>query len=72
MSPAFSGSCVIDTENVSGLKEGEHDPILIYYTAAGGKALRTMHLKHTQCLAYSTDGGKTFRKYAHNPIVPNF
>ena len=72
MGPVFSGNSVIDTGNVSGLKQGEDDPILIYYTAAGGKALRTMHLQHTQCLAYSTDGGKTFKKYEGNPIVPNF
>ena len=72
MGPAFSGNGVVDTDNISGLKDGEHAPILLYYTAAGGKALRSMHLKHTQCLMYSTDGAKTFRKYEHNPIVQNF
>jgi len=70
--PAFSGNGVIDANNVSGLQQGDIPPILIYYTAAGGKGRRTMHLKHTQCMAYSVDGGKSFQKYAGNPIVPNF
>lgn len=71
LGPAFSGTGLIDYKNVSGLKQGEFDPILIYYTAAGGKGIRTMHLKHTQCLVYSIDGGKSFHKYAGNPIVEN-
>ena len=72
LGPAFSGTGLEDVHNVSGLQQGEQPPLLIYYTAAGGKGIRTMHLKHTQCLAYSVDGGRTFRKYAGNPIVPNY
>ena len=72
LGPAFSGTGFVDVDNVSGLQQGEDAPILIYFTAAGGKGIRTMHLKHTQCLAYSLDGGKTFQKYAGNPIVPNY
>ena len=67
----FSGSAVIDRENRSGLKEGEEDVILLFYTAAGGSNLLSEGKKFTQCLAYSTDGGETFRKYADNPIVPH-
>lgn len=72
LGPAFSGTGFVDEENVSGLRQGEFAPILIYFTAAGGKGIRTMHLKHTQCLAYSLDGGKTFQKHPGNPIVPNY
>ena len=70
MGPAFSGSGVVDLENISGLGNGEHPPILLYYTAAGGQGRHTRHLKHTQCLAYSVDGGKSFKKYEKNPLIP--
>ena len=67
--PAFSGTGFVDRENASGFKSGEDDPILMYYTAAGGKGIRTMHLRHEQRLVYSVDGGKTFIPYEHNPVV---
>ncbi len=57
----YSGSAIIDSKNASGLKEGENDPILFFYTYnIPGR---------TQNLAYSTDGGKTFRLYEKNPIL---
>lgn len=59
----FSGSAVLDERNVSGLGSIEQPPILLFYTAAGKP--------FTQCLAYSDDGGKTFKKYARNPIIGN-
>lgn len=66
----FSGSGVVDARNVSGLKEGDHDPLLLFYTAAGGSSRLSEGRPFTQCLAYSTDGGRTFRKYAKNPLIP--
>ena len=68
--PAFSGSGLVDTENVSGLQRGEDPPILLYYTAAGGQARRTRGLQHVQCLAVSQDGGRSFHPYEHNPLIP--
>lgn len=68
--PVFSGSGLVDLENVSGLGNGSHPPILLYYTAAGGQGRRSRHRQHEQCLAYSVDGGKTFRKYEKNPLIP--
>lgn len=65
----FSGSAIIDIENRSGLKKNENDVIMLYYTAAGSTSLLSDGKKFTQCLAYSTDGGKTFQKYSGNPIV---
>lgn len=68
--PVFSGSGLVDLENVSGLGNGTHPPILLYYTAAGGQGRRSRQRQHEQCLAYSVDGGKTFRKYEKNPLIP--
>ena len=66
----FSGSGIVDRENVSGLKAGEEDPILFFYTAAGGTSETSKGSPFTQNLAYSTDGGKTLVKWAGNPIIP--
>ncbi|HEY5586753.1 MAG TPA: glycoside hydrolase family 32 protein [Ruminiclostridium sp.] len=67
----FSGSAIVDTKNVTGLKENENDVILLFYTAAGGDNSELSKSQHfTQCLAYSIDGGNTFKKYSKNPIVP--
>lgn len=56
----FSGSAVIDTENTAGF--GKNAMVAIY-TNAGEK--------QTQCIAYSNDKGRTFTKYAHNPVIKN-
>ncbi len=68
----YSGSGVNDEENVSGLG-GENGTLLFYYTAAGGvsELSRAAGSPFTQCLAYSTDGGRTLVKYVANPIVPH-
>ena len=67
----FSGSAVVDSENRSGLKSGEEDVILIYYTAAGGTNKLSENKKFTQCIAYSNDCGRTFVKYKENPVIQN-
>lgn len=54
----FSGSAVVDHDNTAGFGRGA---IVAFYTSAGES--------QTQSLAYSTDGGQTFTKYAGNPIV---
>ena len=54
----FSGSCVVDKENTSGFGK---NAIIAYYTSAGES--------QTQSMAYSTDGGRTFKKYTHNPVI---
>ncbi len=65
----FSGSAVVDRENRSGLRTGEEDVILLFYTCAGSTSYRSAGKKFTQCLAYSNDGGMTFTKYDKNPVV---
>ena len=54
----FSGCCVVDKNNTAGFGK---DAIVALYTTAGAR--------QTQSLAFSTDGGKTFTKYADNPII---
>jgi sucrose-6-phosphate hydrolase SacC (GH32 family) len=65
----FSGSAIIDTKNVSGLKENENDVVLLFYTAAGNTSEASKGQPFTQCLAYSTDRGKSFTKYCKNPLI---
>lgn len=61
----FSGSSVVDKENTAGFGK---DAVVAFYTSAGAA--------QTQSIAYSTDNGETFKKYANNPIltsdVPDF
>lgn len=65
----FSGSAIVDKKNLSGLRTGEEDVILLFYTCAGNTSFRSRGKKFTQCLAYSNDGGMTFTKYEKNPVV---
>ena len=63
LGPMFSGSAVVDWKNTSGLGKGSEPPIVLFYTAAGDPSV--------QCLAHSNDKGKTWTKYAGNPVVKN-
>jgi len=70
----FSGSGLIDWHNASGLKQGPHPPILLFYTLhPGGGATVTDPTpdtpRATQNMACSTDGGQSFVKFAGNPIL---
>jgi fructan beta-fructosidase len=65
----YSGTAVVDTENTAGLKTGEEDPIVLFYTSAGGNNPSSRGVRFTQSLAYSNDRGRTWTKYGANPIV---
>ena len=52
----LSGSGIVDRKNVSGLKQGDHDPILLFWTSNPGYSLGIK-------MSYSVDGGKTFKDY---------
>jgi len=67
----FSGSGIVDKKNVSGLSP-DGNTLLFFYTAAGGANRLSEGVPFTQCMAYSTDGGKTLVKYDKNPIVPYY
>ncbi|MER7281592.1 glycoside hydrolase family 32 protein [Dactylosporangium sp. NPDC000244] len=53
----WSGNGVVDTANVTGLKSGDDDPILVF---AGTNGV-TVH--------YSTDGARTFQSFDHGRKV---
>lgn len=65
----FSGSAIEDENNVSGLKTGIRNPVLLFYTAAGGTNKLSKNKPFTQRIACSTDGGKTFVKLGGKPII---
>jgi fructan beta-fructosidase len=68
----FSGSAVYDAENSSELGTKENPPIVAiftYHNAVGEKEGAIDF--QTQGLAYSVDKGKTWSKYAANPVLLN-
>jgi fructan beta-fructosidase len=68
----FSGSAVVDKDNTSGLgKEGKVPLVAIFthHSVEKERAKRTDY--QYQSLAYSLDEGKTWTKYAGNPVLPN-
>lgn len=66
----FSGSAIMDVNNVSGLKTHGNVPILLFYTSHPSEPAEDGQHYQTQSLAYSDDG-KRFTQYEHNPIIPN-
>lgn len=54
----FSGSAVVDTDNTAGFGAGA---IVAIYTEASARQM--------QSIAYSTDNGRTFKKYSGNPVL---
>ena len=66
----FSGSAVLDKNNTSGLGHGGIAPLVAIFTQhymPGEKAGRTDF--QNQSIAYSLDEGKTWTKYAGNPVL---
>lgn len=59
----FSGSSVVDFNNSAGYGEGS---MISFYTSASDKN------GQIQCMAYSTDNGRTFTKYDANPVLRPF
>ncbi|OWK43877.1 glycoside hydrolase family 32 protein [Fimbriiglobus ruber] len=56
---AFSGSAVVDHKNTSGFGAGGKAPLVAAYTSTG----------RGECIAYSTDRGRTWKEYDGNPVV---
>ncbi|MCC8142654.1 MAG: glycoside hydrolase family 32 protein, partial [Tannerellaceae bacterium] len=59
---AFSGSAVIDYTNTSGWGHPNNPAMIAIYTADSPA-------KQVQCVAYSLDKGRTYTKYADNPVI---
>ncbi len=60
----FSGSAVADTHNTSGFGTKSNPPLVAIYTGH-----RPADEMQSQCLAYSTDKGRHWTKYAQNPVI---
>ena len=60
----FSGSAVVDTNNTTGFGKAGNPALVAIYTSAD-----KVTGKQSQSLAYSTDAGRTFTKYAGNPVL---
>ena len=65
----FSGSAVVDWNNTSGLGAGGQTILVCIYTSAGGTNILSKGKPFTQSIAYSSDSGKTWTKYEHNPVL---
>ena len=61
----FSGSAVIDEKNTSGFGTVENPPMVAIYTSS----TKGNPMRQTQSIAYSLDAGRTFTKYANNPVI---
>jgi fructan beta-fructosidase len=63
----WSGSAVVDWKNTSGFQQGNEPPLVAIFTLTDtGKAG-----DQRQGIAYSNDRGRTWTKYAGNPVLPN-
>ena len=68
----FSGSVVIDRQNTSGLGSPDNPPMVAIFTYHDAEAEKTGAIDfQTQGLAYSLDKGRTWTKYANNPVLKN-
>jgi len=68
----FSGSAVVDNNNTSNLGTSENPPIIAAFTHHNfdlENAKTNDHQK--QSIAYSVDGGESWKKYKGNPVIPN-
>ena len=59
---AFSGCCVLDHHNSSGLGSGDRPPMVAIYTGHRPG-------KQVQNLAFSNDRGRTWVRYTNNPVL---
>lgn len=56
-----SGGAVYDADNTSGLSDdNKHPPLIAFWSGNDNRS---------QCLSYSLDQGRTWTKYAQNPIL---
>ncbi|MBP1967504.1 GH32 C-terminal domain-containing protein [Paenibacillus aceris] len=59
----WSGSAVVDEKDTSGFFGGKAGLVAIFTHFKGGV--------QSQSIAYSSDKGRTWTKYAGNPVIPN-
>lgn len=66
-----SGSAVADFKNTSGFGKDGKIPLVAIFTHIGMKGNKWTEYSQVQSLAYSTDEGKSWEKYAKNPVIEN-
>ncbi|HTI58325.1 glycoside hydrolase family 32 protein [Mucilaginibacter sp.] len=68
----FSGSAVVDINNTSGLGKNGRPPLIAIFTHHDqAKEKDGKNDTENESMAYSNDGGNTWQKYAHNPVLKN-
>jgi fructan beta-fructosidase len=65
----FSGSAVVDVNNTAGFGKEAMVAIFTHHNPKGEKEKRNDY--QNQSIAYSLDDGKTWTKYAGNPVLKN-
>ena len=65
-----SGSAVVDKDNTSGFGDGKQPPLVAIFTHIN-RAAKDKTNNQYQSIAHSVDDGKTWIKYAGNPVVKN-
>jgi sucrose-6-phosphate hydrolase SacC (GH32 family) len=63
---AFTGSVVVDHDNTSGFCAPKHDCLVAIYTGYGNTPQGT---RQVQNLASSVDDGRTWTRFAGNPVI---
>ncbi|HTE02366.1 MAG TPA: glycoside hydrolase family 32 protein [Mucilaginibacter sp.] len=68
----FSGSAVVDFNNTSGLGINGKPPMVAIFTHHNqAKEKDGKNDTENESIAYSNDEGKTWKKYAYNPVLKN-
>lgn len=68
----FSGSAVVDVNNSSGFGSLSNPPIIAIFTYHDPETEKREGIDvESQAIAYSLDEGRTFTKYANNPVIKN-
>jgi fructan beta-fructosidase len=62
----FTGSVVVDRQNTSGFCKPRDECLVAVYTGYDDSPGKT---RQTQNLAYSVDNGRTWTRYAGNPVI---
>lgn len=68
----FSGSCVVDSANTSGFGKDGKEPLIAIFTHHDMRGEKGgVDTFQYQSIAYSLDEGKSWTKYAGNPVLRN-
>lgn len=68
----FSGSAIVDWKNTSGFGKNGKAPLVAMFTHHNPEVEKKGGIDvEKQSIAYSNDNGRTWTKYAGNPVIPN-